>query len=269
VTPCFADTKPDGSIPVGGLIAIAVIVALIVFWRVVLRHGRVQGKKYYPRGNPKEDIRRLTGWWSAEMKHAGLDGAPVVSHQPVTETGARWGTFRSRFEALAGSTQLDSAHMYSAEIPNTSWALHADVVTTADGTITYLVYTAKLRRALSGAVSLQRNDTTLGTPKFTGPGCEGLNADRGLRKALGRALSKHHTRSYYFGIAPSRTVSFEKATCDIAPAETGSELRLVGTARTTCLIPGYPAGSFPLEMTLCLKDLVTAIRALEGDCKTS
>src|SRR5262249_47726220 len=150
--------------------------------------------------------------WSAEMKHAGLDGAPVVSYQPVTETGGRWGALRSLFEALAGSTQLQSAHMYSAEIPNTSCALRADVATTTDGTITYLVYTDKLRRVLSGAVSVQRDDTTLGTPKFTGPGCEGLNADRGLRKAFGRALSKHHTRSYYLGIAPWRTVAFERAT---------------------------------------------------------
>jgi hypothetical protein len=264
VTASIANARADGSIPVEGLIALAIIVALIVFWRVVLRHGRVQGKKYYPRGKPGDDLKRLTVWWSVEMKHAGLNGTPAVSHQPTSETSPRWGAWRSLLEGLAGTTQLHSEHVYSVDIPNTPWGLQAGVFTTGDGTITYVVYSAKVRRVLSGPVSMQRDDATLGRPKLTGPGCEGLNADANLRKALARALSKHHARSYYLGIAPWRTISFEKATCKITPTETGADLRMVGTVRTTCLIPGWPAGSFPLEMTFCLKEVVTALRALEA-----
>ncbi len=171
----------------GGLVVVVLAAGIVgVLINSKRRKGRLDARKFYPTGDPAGDLERLRQWWTAEMAEAGVAGAVTIEGQACADGTPPWPGLKAYFQAMVLRTsQVVTARVYRAMIPSTP-PLETVVFAAADGRITRVVFTARLRRSLDAVYTRMG-----GRPPepFAGPDAAALNANPALLKAVHASLS--------------------------------------------------------------------------------
>ncbi len=239
--------------------ALILIVPLIVVlvWLWARSRTKIDGRKYFPGEDPDENCERLKEWWLAELRHAGVDGDGTVEWDEYDEEPETWSRGKALWKALAEhTTQLGEAYEYVAEISGARWPLEATVLTTEAGLITRVIYATSIGATFPGELVFKKeNDVPFILDRFEGEGADRLNANKALRKTMGRSMCFRYEVPRSILSVTVNNIDVHSAACVITPTDEGSEVVFHSTVRTRT------TGAY--EMTLGLGAVLAALEALE------
>jgi hypothetical protein len=214
-------------------------------------------KRGYPEGDPQGDLEKLGAWWAEETARCGLPGPAAIDYSPFPGALAQAGLDRRLLEALAMDRDEVPAHVYLADLPGLPWPLTAVAATAQDGMLLKVLYQARLRCSVPGAVRFTLvQGWFAGKRGVLGPGAGWFNQRAELAQACREALRIRHEaplRGYH---AAAKAMGLKQAYVELLP-------EAQGLAVTICTTVRHEGGASGTGYSLGLDQALAVFRALE------
>jgi hypothetical protein len=214
-------------------------------------------KKQYPRGKPEEDQEKIKAWWAEEMQRCGISGEVAVEYSPCDQEVSQKSLGKRLFDKFMGENEVSEAHMYHSLIPGAPWPLEALVMTTAEGTVTQIIYHARLQKKFAGELLFKHRPAVMGSKvDIEGEDADRFKSQKKLIKTLKASLSFRYDIPLFGFHSGEQTYEHGPATITIVPDENGTSL----TANTTVFAESKFVGK---NFSLGLDRIIEAIREIE------